>query len=574
MRTSRRCTRSGQITAGRARGRPCSTRIDGTGGEEDTRRTALQYSLPGAADREPATEPGATEPQRAAIAPAPARPAFAPGGALSAARLLGLQRTAGNQAVSRLVLGRQTAAPAAAAAPVAPAPQAAQASGEPINVALYLPAELDTHASGEFRRQAETWARNHGAFGVREGRAQAGLAMRIDNRRPHETLRRVLEAVRESRGLPEGEEVPLAALAIFTHGTPRGLQTGRQSEGEGDQVWSHLNSLRPLLDIVADSLVAHGDVIFYACSAAGPVQVPGQTYQNLVQQAYDYLATHGAPADAEVWGHNTARHTTGNPDTASSSGVGREQLFDELAERSFADRGGTLNAQGSAEVIAQLAALWRPALQPRGDQAAMFALIEEIPLLGYDAFYRVVAGAESPDGALAVFPSYTRGDRTLFTRAVTLVRSRFDSAAADALVARALGRPAAPAAESPAGAPAAPAAGTGQPSPAPAQPGGGPPGAAVLTPARATRAVAYYRRRNYPGSLLRALRAAVGAPGASEPADEALVEAVARYQAAQSPPMSADGMAGPLTLARLGLDGQPAERRVAAGAEPDDTAAA
>jgi hypothetical protein len=112
-----------------------------------------------------------------------------------------------------------------------------------------------------------------------------------------------------------------------------------------------------------------------------------------------------------------------------------------MAERSFAElshRATGVVPQARETALAQLRALWTTALDPHQDRLSFHAVIEEAPMLGYDAFYKLVTGATPPAVILSRFPTFTPEDLANVEHGVELMQATFDRPAAEAAVAAAV----------------------------------------------------------------------------------------------------------------------------------------
>jgi hypothetical protein len=96
---------------------------------------------------------------------------------------------------------------------------------------------------------------------------------------------------------------------------------------------------------LAQHLTATPTINLYACNTAGTVAGGGQNFATAVQEQLtnELREMHGESAQASVWGHTSARHTTFNPDLVGVGAGGnfRTNLATRLVDMAIAQRGAS-----------------------------------------------------------------------------------------------------------------------------------------------------------------------------------------------------------------------------------------
>ena len=329
-----------------------------------------------------------------------------------------------------------------------------------VNVAIHLPTDLEfmpaaNKRENEFERQSLAWSKNHEGVGLAGGRLVLGRSTPLINGQIGQTISRILDALVPHRP-PGATSTPLNRVAIFTHGLSDSIRVGGTStarvpkpgyKGPEQQsgVWNGVpaaggrpNELTRFLDQLAANLVDGGDLIFYACSTAGPAQpVMPKDYESFVKDAYDYIQKRHT-GELTVWGHNSAAHQTNNPDTMAFTSGGPQALYSALAARSFTDPtvvGEVMGGEPSAQSRSKAWTFWQEFFGPRGPlsggRGARFneiaVLVELAPMIGFDDFYDLVVGRVEHDAITKRFPEFRDVERDQLGRGVARTRSHYAS---------------------------------------------------------------------------------------------------------------------------------------------------
>ena len=100
-----------------------------------------------------------------------------------------------------------------------------------INIAIYMVGDPDKNNDKEFKRQAKKWAGNHGAFGLSGSSVKKDHAMSL-SRDPGKLVADLLTAMKSELG---GErDIPIANVALFSHGGSRSMQINSRGSGGGE----------------------------------------------------------------------------------------------------------------------------------------------------------------------------------------------------------------------------------------------------------------------------------------------------------------------------------------------------
>ena len=281
-----------------------------------------------------------------------------------------------------------------------------------ITVAAYV-AQLPTvKGAGEFQTQAKQYAQDHRALGLVGGTLREGAAMELSSSLPSllDSLSTAVEALLadfpEITG-PEPIWIPIKTLAIFTHGSRRGLQAGPRAQ------WIR-KQLVPWVEGIAPYLAPAPLVILYACSTAGqpPTGLPFAEELRLALAA-ELEELHGLEAGVEpvIWGHTTVAHTTANRFLVEFRGGVYSASTDLLEELGRRLASLAIERAQSAGAEFTLTADQRDKVDGRGRQAMQRVLkptstspldptqvyIREIAYMGVDRVWRDLSSETTPD---------------------------------------------------------------------------------------------------------------------------------------------------------------------------------
>jgi hypothetical protein len=175
-------------------------------------------------------------------------------------------------------------------------------------------------AAGEFKRQAEQFADDHGAIGLKGGGVKFGAAMDITKEIP--ALLADLETELD-KVLLESRRIPVQTLAIFTHGIEKKLEAGPPQAGQTEQVqW--IQDVKGWVGRIAPYMSPSPTVLLFACRAGGKPATGVPFAEAVEEYLQDDLAMSypgpGMQVDPKVWGHKTAAHTVANPNLVEFSG--------------------------------------------------------------------------------------------------------------------------------------------------------------------------------------------------------------------------------------------------------------
>ena len=203
-------------------------------------------------------------------------------------------------------------------------------------------------AAGEFKRQAQQFADDHGALGLSGGGIKFGAAMDITKEIPAmlADLETELDKV-----LLESWRIPVQTLAIFTHGIEKKLEAAPPQAGQTEQVqW--IQDVKGWVGRIAPYMSPSPLVLLYACRVGGP-PATGVPFAEAVEEYLqeDLAMSYQGPGmlvDPKVWGHKTAAHTVANPNLVEFSG-GIPAVRDDFPTRlgaALADRAVQLAGRG------------------------------------------------------------------------------------------------------------------------------------------------------------------------------------------------------------------------------------
>lgn len=306
-------------------------------------------------------------------------------------------------------------------------------AGGGINIAIYMIGDPDKNNDKEFKRQAVTWAGNHGAFGLSGSQVKKNHAMAL-SADPGKLVSDLLAAMQAELG--EGESISIANVALFSHGGQRSVQVDSRGSGGGEG-WARSSS-----DVVADfaaavkpALTAGAKIHLFACSAAkdrdaGKERDDPTRVDSFAEDLQELTG-------AEVWGHENAAHTTGNSrlvqvtDSDGDANAERYRIRDVLARKLLqrVDPALTEAQMGWLDQTLELGTWIKDSLRFRGsgtkqvDRHQIF--IEEVSMMGYDQLFDLLM-ASSPPGAAtfrALFPEHDQIDKLV--EGAAAVHARF-----------------------------------------------------------------------------------------------------------------------------------------------------
>ena len=329
------------------------------------------------------------------------------------------------------------AAGASVAAPPGPAPDDAAAEAPPesalagqiraaiaaggINIAIYVIGDPDKNNDKEFKRQGVVWAGNHGAFGLSGGQVKKDYAMPL-SADPGKLVTDLLAAMKTELGTDE--TIPIANLALFSHGGQSSMMIDSKGAGGGEG-WARSTGkvVEDLAAAVKPALTAGAKIHLFACTTAKD-RDPTKGRDDATRTdsfAEDLQELTGA----EVWGHENAAHTTGNAklvqvsDTNSDNNAERYQIRDVLAQKFLVhvDSSLTEPQMGYLEQTLKISTWIQSSLRFRGsgfkktDNYQIF--IEEISMMGYDQLFDLMIADSAPDASTfrSLFPEHDQIDK-------------------------------------------------------------------------------------------------------------------------------------------------------------------
>jgi len=311
-------------------------------------------------------------------------------------------------------------------------------AGGGVNIAIYMIGDLDKNNDKEFKRQADEWAHNHGAFGLSGATVKKDAAMPLTSD-PGKLVRDLLAAMKKE--LASDEAIPIANVALFAHGD--GIVDKMQidsMEKKGGEGWVGAKSdvVNDFSKAVKPALTSQSKILLFACSAAKD-QDPKKVRDDKTRKD-DFAEYLQQMTGVEVWGHENPAHTTGNPklvdvtDTNADGNAERYQLRDVLARKFLLNVEPTLTEpqMGYLEQTLQISAWVADTMEYTKDIAAKLTkkkpdltkaeieqvvdhnlFIEEIPLMGYDKLFDLLI-PDAPPGAdvfKKMFPEHDEIDK-------------------------------------------------------------------------------------------------------------------------------------------------------------------
>ncbi len=290
-----------------------------------------------------------------------------------------------------------------------------------INIAIYMIGHPDKNNDKEFKRQAIVWAGNHGAFGMSGSTPKKNHAMALSED-PGKLVTGLLDAM--SAELGTGETIPIANVALFSHGGSKSIQVDSKGEGGGEK-WASAGSsvIKNFAAAVKPALTAGAKIHLFACNAAmdrDPTKDSDDaTRTDSFAEALQELT------GAEVWGHENAAHTTGNSrlvqvtDTNDDANAERYQIRDVLSRKfmTHVDPYLTDAQMGYLDQKLDISSWIKNSIRFRGkgtkqlDRHQVF--VEEISMMGFDELFDMMI-ADSPPGESvfrSLFPEHDQIDK-------------------------------------------------------------------------------------------------------------------------------------------------------------------
>jgi hypothetical protein len=294
-------------------------------------------------------------------------------------------------------------------------------AGGGINVAIYMIGNPDDGDDREFKWQAVVWARNHGAFGLSGAKVKKDHAMPL-SADPGKLVTDLLEAMKKELGTHES--IPIANLALFSHGEPWGMQIDSKGVGGGERWASSTGKVvKDLAAAVRPALSTGAKIHLFACSAAKD-RDPTKDRDDATRVdsfAEDLQELTGA----EIWGHGNAAPATGNSrlvqvtDTNGDANAERYQVRDVLARKFLMHVGPTLTEPQMSylEQTLKISEWIKDTLRYHGngkkelDRFQVF--VEEISMMGYDELFNLLIPTTAPDASTfrSLFPEHNQIDK-------------------------------------------------------------------------------------------------------------------------------------------------------------------
>ncbi len=285
--------------------------------------------------------------------------------------------------------------------------------------------------AAEFERQGKVWAGNHGAFGVIGNTLKKDYCMALLED-PAVLVRKVQKAAAEALGADGGTSpaVPIANVAFFTHGSSGGgleVDVSRNSRDgslvkEAEKRKANSPTIKDFAAAVKPFLTEKSKIMLFACGVSKDKK-DGNSFAEELQEI----------TGAEVWGHETSAHTTGNPalvmsdDTNADGDAESFRVRDALAVRfirSAAGRDISDVEVGRVDVALKISD-WLKKVLSSGhvkklakserfnamDRHQIF--IEEIAMLGYDRLFEILSSVTPPCASLmqSYFPEHDQIDK-------------------------------------------------------------------------------------------------------------------------------------------------------------------
>jgi hypothetical protein len=271
-------------------------------------------------------EQAADEPAVAAAAPAAAT-------VLGPARVLMLQRLAGNRAVTR-VLARQFTQYAEAEReldaqwhvswPSIDKDLADRLLGaKSIALTFYEAYETGDVNDAEFKSAGTDFAKTYGTLGMtttKDGPAKLGFGIPIaiktrdDLEQAITSVHQVLYHLAYQRNPDSPSPPPIQTVAIFAHGVRRSL--GLDPQGATGKNWFRADKIKTFVDAIKQHVAHDVRILLFACSAGGSETGDGGMPAPDGAGGAGSFAAELAEAlggDAEVYAHDVAGHTESNP---------------------------------------------------------------------------------------------------------------------------------------------------------------------------------------------------------------------------------------------------------------------
>jgi hypothetical protein len=290
-----------------------------------------------------------------------------------------------------------------------------------INIAIYMIGDPDSNNDKEFKRQAVVWAGNHGAFGLSGAAVKKDQAMSL-SADPGKLITELLAAIKKALGTEES--IPIANVALFSHGGSTSMEIDSKGAGGGEG-WASASGkvVKEFAAAVRPCLTAGSKIHLFACNTAKD-RDPGKDRDDPTRKD-DFAEQLQELTGAEVWGHEDARHTTGNPqlvevkDTNGDANAERYQLRDVLARKflQYVDASLTEAQMGYLEQTLKISAWVQGCMQFRGsgfkqtDRYQVF--IEEVSMMGFDELFDLLIASAPPDAATfrSLFPEHDEIDK-------------------------------------------------------------------------------------------------------------------------------------------------------------------
>lgn len=290
-----------------------------------------------------------------------------------------------------------------------------------INIAIYMIGDPDKNNDKEFKRQAVKWAGNHGAFGLSGSSVKKDQAMSL-SKDPGTLVTDLLAAMKRELGTEE--TIPIANVALFSHGGQRSVQIDSRGSGGGEG-WASASSnvVKDFAAAVKPSLTAGAKIHLFACTAARD-RDPTKDRDDPTRVdsfAEDLQEMTGA----EVWGHENAAHTTGNSrlvqvtDEDGDANAERYQIRDVLARKflQHVDSSLTDPQMGYLEQKLKISTWIKDSLRFRGSGSSQLdrhqVFIEEISMMGYDQLFDLLIASSAPSASTlrGLFPEHDQLDK-------------------------------------------------------------------------------------------------------------------------------------------------------------------
>jgi len=274
----------------------------------------------------------------------------------------------------------------------------------------------------EFKNQAEPWAGNHGAFGLKAG------ALAKDTATPmSDDLAGLVRTILEKAEAQYGGEVPIANVAIFTHG-PNSVSLRLPDGKKG----AHTEKVEDFASVLRPALTADSKILLFACNVSGETKDGGASFSESLQ----------VQTGAEVWGHTSNGHTTQNTNLAASDDIDGDgypetaTLAEALARR-FVQHHTEPEKPDYAQFVAIDEKLrlssWLGSVvriedndkNSKQEKQQRRVFVEEIAMMGYDRVFELLTATSDPTAKdmLAQFPDHDQLDELV--DGITLVRNKF-----------------------------------------------------------------------------------------------------------------------------------------------------